>query len=594
LNKYRSHTCNELRKNNVGKKVIISGWINKKRDHGNLLFIDLRDNYGITQCIIDKSKKSFKELEKLQLETVIKIDGIVVNRSSETINKEIDTGEIEVSIESFSILGSCRELPMPIFSDQEYSEEIRLKYRYLDLRRKKIHENIILRSKVISFIRNEMNRLGFLEFQTPILTSSSPEGARDFLVPSRLNFGKFYALPQAPQQFKQLIMVSGFDKYFQIAPCFRDEDARADRSPGEFYQLDLEMSFVEQEDVFQVVEKLLINTFKKFSNKKLIFDKFPRISYYNALDKYGTDKPDLRNPLIIFEITEIFSRDDVSFDIFKKLVKSGAKVRCIVTKNTKDKPRSFFDGIDQWAKKEGASGLAYFTIEKNKEISAKGPLGKFFSSKSLEEIMKKTEAKVGDSIFLSCGKQKELDKITSLARDKIARDLNLIDENTFAFCWIVDYPMFELDEQTNKIKFSHNPFSMPQGDLDKINLEKPLDILAFQYDIVCNGVELSSGAIRNHIPDLMYKLFSVAGYDKAQVDEKFSGMINALSYGAPPHGGIAPGIDRIIMLLANEKNIREVTMFPMNQNAQDLMMNAPSEVNEKQLKELNLSIKIKK
>ncbi len=594
MNKYRSHTCNELRKNNVGSKIIISGWINKKRDHGNLLFIDLRDNYGITQCIIDKAKEGFKELEKLQLETVIKVDGIVVNRSSETINKEIDTGEIEVSIESFSILGSCRELPMPIFSDQEYSEEIRLKYRYLDLRRKKIHENIILRSKVITFIRNEMNKLGFLEFQTPILTSSSPEGARDFLVPSRLNSGKFYALPQAPQQFKQLIMVSGFDKYFQIAPCFRDEDARADRSPGEFYQLDLEMSFVEQEDVFQVVEKLLISTFKKFSNKKLIFDKFPRISYDSALEKYGTDKPDLRNPLIICEITEIFSRDDVSFDIFKKLIKSGSKVRCIVTKNTKDKPRSFFDGVDQWAKREGASGLAYFTLEKNKEITAKGPVGKFFSSKSLEEIMKKTGAKVGDSIFLSCGKQKELEKIISSARDKIARDLNLINENAFAFCWIVDYPMFEIDEQTDKIKFSHNPFSMPQGDLDKINLEKPLDILAFQYDIVCNGVELSSGAIRNHKPELMYKLFSIAGYNKAQVDEKFSGMINALSYGAPPHGGIAPGIDRIIMLLANEKNIREVTMFPMNQNAQDLMMNAPSDVNEKQLKELNLLINTKK
>ena len=594
MNKYRSHTCNELRKKNVDNKVIISGWVNKKRDHGNLLFIDLRDNYGITQCIIDREKEGFQELEKLQLETVIKVDGIVVNRSSETINKEIDTGEIEVSIESFSILGSCRELPMPIFSDQEYSEEIRLKYRYLDLRRKKIHENMILRSKVISFIRNEMNKLGFLEFQTPILTSSSPEGARDFLVPSRLNSGKFYALPQAPQQFKQLIMVSGFDKYFQIAPCFRDEDARADRSPGEFYQLDLEMSFVEQEDVFRVVEELLINTFKEFSNKKLIFDKFPRISYKDAVEKYGTDKPDLRNPLVISDITEIFLRDDVSFDIFKKLVKSGSKVRCIVTKNTKDKPRSFFDNIDQWAKKEGASGLAYFTIEKNGLICAKGPVGKFFSSQSLEEIMKKTGAKVGDSIFLSCGKHKELEKINSLARDKIANDLNLIDENVFAFCWIVDYPMFEMDDQTGKIKFSHNPFSMPQGDLDDINLEKPLEILAYQYDIVCNGVELSSGAIRNHIPELMYKLFSVAGYDKMQVDEKFSGMINALSYGAPPHGGIAPGIDRIIMLLADEKNIREVTMFPMNQNAQDLMMNAPSDVSEKQLKELNLSIKIKK
>ena len=389
-------------------------------------------------------------------------------------------------------------------------------------------------------------------------------------------------------------MVSGFDKYFQIAPCFRDEDARADRSPGEFYQLDLEMSFVEQEDVFEVVEKLLVKTFKKFSNKKLISDKFPKITYKDALLKYGSDKPDLRNPLIINDITEVFSRDDVSFEIFKKLVKSGSKVRCIVTKNTKDKPRSFFDNIDKWAKDQGASGLAYFTIEKDKEILAKGPVGKFFSKESLEEIMKKTKAKVGDSVFLACSKQKDLEKITSIARDKIARDLNLIDENVFAFCWVVDYPMFEIDEQTNKIKFSHNPFSMPQGDIEKLNFEKPLDMLAFQYDIVCNGVELSSGAIRNHIPELMYKLFSIAGYDNKQVDEKFSGMINALSYGAPPHGGIAPGIDRIIMLLANEKNIREVTMFPMNQNAQDLMMNAPSNVSEEQLKELNLSIKKKK
>ncbi len=594
MNKYRSHTCNELRKNNVGKSIVISGWINKKRDHGNLLFIDLRDNYGITQCIIDQENKNFKELEKIQLETVIKVEGRVVNRSEETINKDIGTGEIEISIENFTVLGTCKELPMPVFTDQEYAEEIRLKYRYLDLRRKKIHENIILRSKVISFIRSEMNAIGFLEFQTPILTSSSPEGARDFLVPSRLNPGKFYALPQAPQQFKQLIMVSGFDKYFQIAPCFRDEDARADRSPGEFYQLDLEMSFVEQEDVFKVVEKLLINTFKKFSNKKLISEKFPRISYADAMAKYGSDKPDLRNPLIINDITEVFLRDDVSFEIFKKLVKSGSQVRCIVTKKTKDKPRSFFDNIDKWAKAEGFSGLAYFTLEKNNEISAKGPVGKFFSKESLEEIMQKTGAKIGDSIFLACNNQKELERVTSLAREKIANDLDLIDNDSFAFCWIVDYPMFERDEQTNKIKFSHNPFSMPQGDLDKINFEKPLDILAFQYDIVCNGIELSSGAIRNHIPDLMYKLFSIAGYDKKQVDEKFSGMINALSYGAPPHGGIAPGIDRIVMLLANEKNIREVTMFPMNQNAQDLMMNAPSNVNETQLKELNLSLKLKK
>ena len=520
--------------------------------------------------------------------------GKVVDRSKETINKEIKTGEIEVAIENFNVLGTCKELPLPVFSDQEYSEEIRLKYRFLDLRRKKIHENIILRSKVISFIRNEMDKLGFLEFQTPILTSSSPEGARDFLVPSRLNPGKFYALPQAPQQFKQLIMVSGFDRYFQIAPCFRDEDARADRSPGEFYQLDLEMSFVEQEDVFEVVEKLMVNTFKKFSDKKLMFDKFPKISYSDALVKYGTDKPDLRNPLLISDITEIFSREDVTFEIFKKLVKSGSKVRCIVTKDTKNKPRSFFDNVDRWAKDQGASGLAYFTIEKDKEISAKGPVGKFFSKESLEEIMNKTKAKVGDSIFLACAKQKDLEKITSLARDKIARDLDLVNENIFAFCWIVDYPMFEKNEQTNKIEFSHNPFSMPQGNIESLNFEKPLEILAYQYDIVCNGIELSSGAIRNHIPELMYKLFSIAGYEKKQVDEKFSGMINALSYGAPPHGGIAPGIDRIVMLLANEKNIREVTMFPMNQNAQDLMMNAPSEVNDSQLKELNLVIRNKK
>ncbi len=594
MNKYRTHKCNELRKEDVDQKISLSGWINKKRDHGNLLFIDLRDNYGITQCIIDKDNKYFSDLEKMQLETVIKVEGKVVNRSKETINSEIDTGEIEIVIEKHEVLGTCKELPMPIFSDQEYAEEIRLKYRFLDLRRKKIHENIILRSKVISYIRNEMTKLGFLEFQTPILTSSSPEGARDFLVPSRLNPGKFYALPQAPQQFKQLIMVSGFDRYFQIAPCFRDEDARADRSPGEFYQLDLEMSFVEQEDVFNVVEKLMVNTFKNFSTKKLMFDKFPKISYKEAMLKYGTDKPDLRNPLIVNDITEIFTREDVSFEIFKKLVKSGSKVRCIITKNTKDKPRSFFDNIDKWAKEEGASGLAYFTFEKDKDISAKGPIGKFFSQDALVEIMKKTNCEIGDSIFMACGKQDELEKITALARDKIAKDLNLIDENVFAFCWIVDYPMFEKDETTNKIEFSHNPFSMPQGDLSEKDFENPLDILAYQYDIVCNGIELSSGAIRNHKPELMYKLFSIAGYDKKQVDEKFSGMINALSYGAPPHGGIAPGIDRIVMLLANEKNIREVTMFPMNQNAQDLMMNAPSDVNPDQLKELNLSLKTKK
>jgi len=594
VNKYRTHNCNELTKSNSGEKIILSGWINKKRDHGNLLFIDLRDNYGMTQCIIDKSNKNFKILEKIQLESVIKINGNVIKRSDDTINSDLQTGEIEVNINSFEVLGTCKELPMPVFSDQEYAEEIRLKYRFLDLRRKKIHDNIILRSKVISFIRNEMFKLGFLEFQTPILTSSSPEGARDFLVPSRLNPGKFYALPQAPQQFKQLIMVSGFDKYFQIAPCFRDEDARADRSPGEFYQLDLEMSFVEQEDIFKVVEQLIVNVFKNFSSKKLKYEKFPRISYEESMLKYGSDKPDLRNPLLITDLTDIFSREDVTFEIFKKLIRTGSRVRCLVTKNTKDKPRSFFDNIDKWAKEQGASGLAYFTIEKDINISAKGPVGKFFSKEALEEIMKITEAEVGDSVFFACGKTNEVEKITALARDKIAKELDLIDENIFAFCWIVDYPMFERNEITNKIEFSHNPFSMPQGDIKNLDFENPLNIKAYQYDIVCNGIELSSGAIRNHVPELMYKLFSIAGYKKEQVDEKFTGMINALSYGAPPHGGIAPGIDRIVMLLANEKNIREVTMFPMNQNAQDLLMNAPSEINEEQLKELGLALKIKK
>ena len=593
MSKYRTHTCGELSTKDKNISVTLSGWIHKKRNHGNLLFIDLRDNYGFTQCVIDNKNQFFSSIEKLQLETVIKIDGTVIKRTTDTINSDLLTGEIEVSIKSFEILGKTKELPLPIFLDEDYSEEIRLKYRFLDLRRKKIHSNIILRSKVISFIRSEMQKKGFLEFQTPILTSSSPEGARDFLVPSRLNPGKFYALPQAPQQFKQLVMMSGFDKYFQIAPCFRDEDARADRSPGEFYQLDIEMSFVEQEDVFNVVESLLTDVFKKFSKNKILNKNFPKISYEEALDNYGSDKPDLRNPLIIKNITEIFTREDVKFDIFKKLVKSGSEVRAIVTKNTKDKPRSFFDNIDNWAKEQGASGLAYFSLEKKPNLNANGPIGKFFSEKALLEIMKITHAKEGDSIFLACGTKENTNTLLSAALKKIADDLDLIDKNTFAFCWIVDYPVFELDKISNKIKFSHNPFSMPQGDIKNLDLSQPLKLKAYQYDIVCNGIELSSGAIRNHIPELMYKLFEIAGYNKNVVDDKFSGMINALSYGAPPHGGIAPGIDRIVMLLANEKNIREITMFPMNQNAQDLMMNAPSKVSDEQLKELNLQLKKK-
>ena len=594
MNKYRTHNCSQLRETDIKKNVVLSGWLHRTRDHGNLLFIDLRDHYGITQCVIENNNQYFPILEKIRPESVIKISGEVIKREKGTENLDLDTGKIEVKINSVEIISESLELPLPVFGEQNYPEDIRLKYRFIDLRREEMHKNIVLRSKVISFIRSEMLNLGFLEYQTPILTSSSPEGARDFLVPSRLNPGKFYALPQAPQQFKQLIMVSGFDKYFQIAPCFRDEDARADRSPGEFYQLDLEMSFVEQEDVFNVVETLMIKLFKQFSKNKINDEKFPRIKFNDAMLKYGTDKPDLRNPLVIHDITNIFSRPDVKFEIFKKLVNSGSKVRILVTKDTSKKPRSFFDNIDKWAKEQGASGLAYFSIEKEESILGKGPIGKFFSEDSIKEIMKISGAAVGDSIFLSCGNDKELESILSLAREKIANDLNLIDKNKFAFCWIVDYPMFEMDQKTKKIKFSHNPFSMPQGDIKKLNLNNPLEIKAFQYDIVCNGVELSSGAIRNHIPELMYKLFSIAGYDKKQVNDKFSGMINALSYGAPPHGGIAPGIDRIVMLLAGQKNIREVTLFPMNQNAQDLMMKAPSTVDDQQLKEIGIKLDTKK
>ena len=592
MNKYRTHNCAELTINNIGKQTILSGWIHKKRDHGHLLFIDLRDHYGMTQCVIDNKNEHFSALEKIKLETVIRIEGEIVARTPETINKELSTGSIEVLIKRFDVLGSTKELPLPVFSDQEYSEEIRLKYRYLDLRRKKLHQNIILRSNVISFIRKKMESLGFLEYQTPILTSSSPEGARDFLVPSRLNPGKFYALPQAPQQFKQLIMVSGFDKYFQIAPCFRDEDARADRSPGEFYQLDIEMSFVEQEDVFQVVEPLLHEVFKKFSKGYSISKTpFKRFKYKDAMLKFGTDKPDLRNPIEINDVTEIFEREDVKLEIFKKLIQKKSIVRCVVAKNVSAKPRSFFDNFDKGAKAEGASGLGYIVLESNNgKLEAKGPIAKFFSDDAINTLCKKINAVGGDAIFFVCDIKKNAEKFSAWARTEIAKNLELIKDNVFEFCWVTDYPMFEYNEIDKKVDFSHNPFSMPQTPMDLIDKTDPLELLAYQYDIVCNGIELSSGAIRNHVPELMYKLFKIAGYSREEVDSKFSGVINALSYGAPPHGGIAPGIDRIIMLLAGEKNIREVTMFPLNQNAQDLMMNAPSDVSEKQLKELNIKL----
>ncbi len=596
MHKYRTHTCSEITKKNAGNQVKLSGWIHRKRDHGNLLFFDLRDHFGITQCVIENKNKFFKEVEKIRPESVVSVLGEVVIRSPETINKEIFTGEVEIKISSFEVLSESQDLPMPVFGEQDYPEEIRLKYRFLDLRRKEMHDNIILRSKVISFIRNKMIDKGFLEFQTPILTASSPEGARDFLVPSRVHPGKFYALPQAPQQFKQMVMISGFDKYFQIAPCFRDEDGRADRSPGEHYQLDIEMSFIEQEDIFKELEPIFFELFTEFGKGKLVSKvPFKKIQYKESMLKYGTDKPDLRNPIEIFDVTEIMQRKDVNLDIFKKLIKSGSVVRAIPAPKSASKPRSFFDGYNNWAKEEGGKGLGYILLEENKGIlSGKGPIGKFFSQEAINELSKKMNLKRGDAVFFSCDKLKEVEKISGLARQKLGKDLNLIDLNKFEFCWITDYPMYQYDEKEKKIDFSHNPFSMPQVNLNDFDKADPLSILAYQYDLVCNGYEISSGAIRNHLPELMYKVFSKVGYSKDEVNKKFEGMIKALSYGAPPHGGMAPGIDRIVMLLANKNNIREITLFPMNQNAQDLLMGAPSKVSDNQLKELTIKLLDKK
>ncbi len=590
MNKFRSHNCSELTLKEVGKNVRLSGWIHRKRDHGNLLFIDLRDHFGITQCVIETKDKNFKILEKIKPESVILINGEVVKRSDDTQNKELKTGLIEVKIKEFQILSSADELPMPVFGEQEYPEEIRLKYRFIDLRRKEMHDNINLRSKIISFIRSKMIEKDFLEFQTPILTASSPEGARDFLVPSRVHPGKFYALPQAPQQFKQMVMISGFDRYFQIAPCFRDEDGRADRSPGEHYQLDLEMSFVEQEDIFKTVEPLFYELFSKFGKgKKINKNPFPRITFKDAMEKYGTDKPDLRNPIELKNVTKLFESDEVKLKIFKEIIKRKGIVKAIPVKNTSSQPRSFFDNLNNWAISEGANGLAYITFEKsNNKIVGKGPIAKFFSEKAILELLKECNIDEKDSVFFVCNQALEANKFAGIARQKIAEELKLIDKNQFNFCWIVDFPMYHYDDKEKKMDFSHNPFSMPQVDIEKFDKKDPLEILAYQYDLVCNGYELSSGAIRNHIPEYLFKVFNKVGYTTEMVKKNFSGMIKALSYGAPPHGGMAPGIDRIVMLLANEKNIREVTLFPLNQNAQDLLMDAPSEATEKQLKELSI------
>ena len=585
MNKYRTHKCNQIRISNVGEKIRLSGWVHRKRDHGQLIFIDLRDHFGISQIVVDSKSEFFEPIENLSLESVIVIAGEVLERSEDTINKNLPTGDVEVIINDFEVLSSSSPLPLQVNSEDDYGEETRLKYRFLDLRRTRPHENIVLRSKIIQMIREKMIEQDFIEFQTPILTASSPEGARDFLVPSRINKGKFYALPQAPQQFKQLIMVSGFDRYFQIAPCFRDEDSRADRSPGEFYQLDLEMAFVEQEDVFNAVQPVIYEVFKKYSNKEVAKD-FEKITFKDSMLKYGTDKPDLRFDIEIQDVTEVFK--DSEFKIFSNNIKKGSIVRAVPGENCCS--RSIADKMNSWAQSEGAPGMGYIIFN---DGEAKGPIANALGSEKSLVLKSKFNLNDGDALFFCCSKEKEAADLAGKARIKIAEDLKLINKNLFKFCWIVDYPMYEINEQTNKIQFSHNPFSMPQGGLSALKEKNPLEVLAFQYDLVCNGIELSSGAIRNHIPEIMYKAFEIAGYGKEVVKNKFPGLINAFSYGAPPHGGIAPGIDRIVMLLADEPNIREVILFPMTGKAEDLMMGAPSKVDENQLNELGLKIDYK-
>jgi aspartyl-tRNA synthetase len=587
MHAYRTHSCAELRLGNVGDTVRLSGWVHRKRDHGHLLFVDLRDHHGITQIVTDTDSPAFKTLDRLRVESVVTVEGQVVARSAETVNPNLGTGEIEVRAGEVMVQSEAAELPMPVATEADYPEEIRLKYRYLDLRREQVHANIMLRSAVIASIRRRMIDQGFTEFQTPILTASSPEGARDYLVPSRVHPGKFYALPQAPQMFKQLIMVAGFDRYFQIAPCFRDEDARADRSPGEFYQLDFEMSFVTQDDVFAAIEPVLSGVFQEFANGRTVTPagEYPRIPYKEALLKYGTDKPDLRNPLLITDVGEHFKGS--GFGLFAGIVEKGGVVRAIPAPATAEKSRKFFDDMNEWARSEDFAGLGYAT-RKGGEWG--GPIAKNHGEEGMNKLAEGMGLGPDDGIFFAAGKKEDAARLAGAARTRVAEQLGLVEQDAFRFCWIVDFPMFEFNEDQQKIDFSHNPFSMPQGGMDALESKDPLDILAWQYDIVCNGVELSSGAIRNHRPDIMYKAFEIAGYSKEEVDTNFAGMINAFKFGAPPHGGSAPGIDRIVMLIADEPNIREVILFPMNQKAEDLMMNAPSEVTPKQLRELHIKV----
>ncbi|NYF33456.1 aspartate--tRNA ligase [Sphingopyxis sp. JAI108] len=587
MHAYRTHNCGQLRADDVGQTVRVSGWVHRKRDHGGLLFVDLRDHYGLTQIVADSSDAAFATLDGLRVESVVTITGEVVARSPETINANLPTGAIEVRAREVTVQSAAVELPMPVAGEQDYPEDIRLKYRFLDLRRERLHANIMLRSNVIASLRRRMVEQGFTEYQTPILTASSPEGARDYLVPSRVHPGKFYALPQAPQMFKQLLMVAGFDRYFQIAPCFRDEDARADRSPGEFYQLDFEMSFVTQDDVFNAIEPVLAGVFEEFANGKSVTPagSFPRIPYRESMLKYGNDKPDLRNPLIITDVSSHFTGS--GFGRFADIVAAGDVVRAIPAPATAEKSRKFFDDMNSWAQGEGFAGLGYAT---RKGGGWGGPIAKNHGTDKMDALAAELGIGPDDGLFFAAGKEATAAKLAGFARTRVAEQLELIDPNKFEMCWIVDFPMFEADEDTGKIDFSHNPFSMPQGELEALETKDPLDILAWQYDIVCNGVELSSGAIRNHRPDIMYKAFEIAGYSQADVDANFSGMINAFKFGAPPHGGSAPGVDRIVMLLADEPNIREVVVFPMNQKAEDLMMGAPAPVSDKQLKELGIRI----